>query len=182
MFEFKIALDEDDYLQFNMYHLLNSSNGKQLLLLYRLIIPLISFISITIFINEDSDLQFVLIATLVSVIISILGIIFSKKVIFMFLKKGIQNLKKEGKLPYSKNTILKFDDDFIYEFTHNAENKTKYAMIEKIVVTEKIIYIYISSVQAYLLPKSAFTNDLEKDEFLNFINNKLATSRTVSYK
>jgi hypothetical protein len=30
MFEFKITLDDEDYLLFNQYHLLNSPTGKKL--------------------------------------------------------------------------------------------------------------------------------------------------------
>jgi AMMECR1 domain-containing protein len=49
----------------------------------------------------------------------------------------------------------------------------KYTLIEKIAVTEKAIYIYFSSVQAYILPVTAFAEEKSKLEFLEFINSKV---------
>lgn len=50
-------------------------------------------------------------------------------------------------------------------------------MIEKIAVTEKAIYIYFSSVQAYILPVTAFSEGIEKLKFLEFINLKVGILR-----
>ena len=91
--------------------------------------------------------------------------------------KSIKKVKKEGRLPYSNEAILKFDDESIHELTPNTENKTKYSLIEKIAVTEKAIYIYFSSVQAYILPVSAFSEEMEKQKFLEFINLKTDIKR-----
>ena len=85
----------------------------------------------------------------------------------------IIKMKKEGRLPYSNEAILKFDDEKIHEIAPNTENITKYSLIEKIAVTEKAIYIYISSVQAYILPVTAFSAEIEKLKFLEFINMKV---------
>jgi hypothetical protein len=103
---------------------------------------------------------------------SILWIGFSKKIILKFMTIGIKKMKKEGRLPYSNEAILKFDDEYIHEITPNTENKTKYSLIEKIAVTEKAIYIYFSSVQAYILPVTAFSEEMDKIKFLEFINMK----------
>ena len=93
------------------------------------------------------------------------------------MKKEIKKIKKEGKLPYSKEAILKFDAESIHEITPNTESKSNYPLIEKIAVTEKAIYIYFSSVQAYILPLTAFSDEMEKLKFIEFINLKANISR-----
>lgn len=172
MFEFKITLDDDDYSLYNQYHLLNSPSGKKTLMYFRLIIPFISFMVVVIFSIADSDFLLILIEAILMTILSVLWIAYSKKILLKSMKKNIKNSKREGKLPYNNEAILKFDDESVHEIAPNTENKTKYSMIEKIAVTEKAIYIYFSSVQAYILPMIAFSDEMEKLKFLDFINLK----------
>ena len=173
MFEFKINLDDEDYLLFNQYHLLNSPSGKKSLMSFRFIIPFFCFMIIVIFCIAGSDFELILIEAIVLTILSILWIGFSKKKLLKSMNKRIIKMKKEGRLPYSNESILKFDDEKIHEITPNAENITKYLLIEKIAVTEKAIYIYFSTVQAYILPVTAFSDEMEKLKFLEFINMKV---------
>lgn len=98
------------------------------------------------------DFQLLLIEAIFMTILSILWICYSKKFILKSMKKGLKKMKKEGRLPYSNEAIVKFDDESIHEISLNTESKTKYSLVEKIAVTEKAIYIYFSSVQAYILP------------------------------
>ncbi len=106
-------------------------------------------------------------------IFSILWIGYNKKMILKSMKNRMIQLKKEGRLPYSNEAILKFDDEKIHEITPNTENVTKYSLVEKIVVTDNAIYIYFSSIQAYILPVTAFSEEMEKLKFLEFINMKV---------
>lgn len=172
MFEFKINLDDGDYLLFNQYHLLNSPSGKKLLNVNRFIAPIISLMLIFIFCISGADLGLIIVEAILLGIISIWWLFNSKKKILKSMNKRIMKLKKEGRLPYSNEAILKFDDERIHEITPNTENTTKYSLIEKVAVTEKAIYIYISSIQAYILPTTAFSGEMEKQEFLEFIHRK----------
>lgn len=90
-------------------------------------------------------------------------------------------MKREGRLPYSNQAIFKFDNEKMQEITPNSESVIKYSLVEKIAVTENAIYIYISSVQAYILPVTAFTDEMEKVKFLEFIKMKsdIIKERTV---
>lgn len=173
MFEFKITLDDDDFLLFNQYHLLNSPSGKKYLMAYRLIILFICLMVIVIFSIAGADFELILIEAILMTIFSVLWIGLSKKKILKSMKKRILKIKKEGRLPYSNEAILKFDDEKIHEITPNTENITKYSLIEKIAVTEKAIYIYFSSIQAYILPATAFSEEIEKLKFLEFIDTKV---------
>lgn len=172
MFEFHIFLDDNDYLLFNQYHLLNSPSGKKSLMSFRLIIPFLCFMVLVIFCIVGFDFELILIEAIMMTIFSVLWIGYSKKMILKSMNRRVIQMKKEGRLPYSNEAILKFDDEKIHEITPNTENIIKYSLIEKIAVTEKAIYIYFSSVQAYILPVTAFSDEMEKQKFLEFIKEK----------
>lgn len=172
VFEFKVTLDDSDFILFNKYHLLHSPIGKKSLLPFRFIIPFISFIFVAIFIIIQADLNLIIIEAVSLTLLSVLWIGFSKKMIIKSMENGIKKMKKVGRLPYSREVILKFDDECIHEIAPDTENKTKYTLIEKIAVTEKAIYVYFSSVQAYILPITAFTDEKEKHKFLEFMELK----------
>ena len=172
MFEFQITLDDEDYLLFSQYHSLNSPIGKKDLMLFRLIIPFICFMVVIVFGILGSNFQLILIESVLMTIVSIFWVGYSKKMILKSVKRRIEKIKKEGRLPYSNEAILKFDDEGIHEITPNTENKFKYSLIERIAITEKAIYIYFSSVQAIILPVTAFSEEVEKLKFLEFINLK----------
>lgn len=173
MFEFKITLDDDDYLLFNQYHLLNSPFGKRNLLIYKMLIPVVCFIFLVAVFIANPDFQLLLIETILMTILSILWVGYSKKVLIRSMEKGFRKMKKEGRLPYSNESIIKFDDESIHEITPDTEIKTKYSVVEKVVVTDKAIYIYYSPSQAYVLPVTVFSEDAEKQKFLEFINSKI---------
>lgn len=172
MFEFHIFLDDNDYLLFNQYHLLNSPSGKKTLMSFRLIIPFLCFMVLVIFCIVGSDFKLILTEAIMMTVFSVLWIGYSKKMILRSMNSRVKQMKKEGRLPYSNEAILKFDDEKIHEITPNTENVIKYSLIEKIAITEKAIYIYFSSVQAYILPVTAFSEEMEKLKFLEFIKEK----------
>ncbi len=173
MFEFKVTLNDEDYLLFNQYHLLNSPSGKKYLTSVRFLIPFICFMVVVIFCIAGSDFGLILTEAILMAVFSVLCIAYSKKVILKSMNKRILKMKKEGRLPYSNDAVLMFDDEKIHEITPDTENITKYSLMEKVAVTEKAIYIYFSSMQAYILPVSVFSTEMEKDKFLDFINGKI---------
>ena len=173
MFEYKITLDDNDYLIFNQYHLLNSNSGKKYLKTTRFFVPFIFFMFVVIFCIAGADFELILIEAILMTILSVLWIGFSEKLILKSMNKRILKMKRESRLPYSNEAILKFDEEKIHEITPNTENKTYYSMVEKIIATERAIYIYFSSVQAYILPVTVFSEEMEKREFLKFINGKV---------
>lgn len=177
MFVFNINLNDDDYILFNQYHLLNSPSGKKTLLSFRFIIPLICFLVVVIFCLAGSDFLLIIIEAVFMTIFSILWVVFSKNMLLKSMKKRIIKLKKEGRLPYTNEGILRFDEESIQEITPNTETKTNYSLIEKIAVTEKAIYIYFGSVQAFLLPLTTFSDENEKQKFLEFISLKVDNYR-----
>jgi len=92
------------------------------------------------------------------------------------LKTTIKLKKKDGKLPYGKNVLILFDEDFFYETTNEAEMKIKYSSIEKTAIGNSAIYIFIGAMQAFIIPLSVFETEKQKSAFLAFVNSKSVTT------
>lgn len=178
MYEYKITLNDDDYLEFNQYFLLNNRSGKRLFTFFRYIIPLLCLLIVVILFFAGAKLQSILIESITMAVLSVLWIIISKKVFLLSLKIGMKRLKNEGKLPYSREATLKFEDDCIHEITPTSENKTLYSSIDKVAEAKNAIYI-IGSVQAYILPLAVFFEEAQKQKFLEFLNRMVYTSKTT---
>ncbi len=172
MFEFKIDLNDEDYLQFNYYHASNSPMGKRTLLYYRFQMYILSALCILVFFIARADRLLIFIEAIFLGIVSILWFIFSKRRYFGLIRKRILRMKREGKLPYHTHVILRFEEDEIHESTPEIELRVKYSLVEKIAVTEHGVYIYHSSMHAFLLPNTVFSGEEEKLKFLEFINSK----------
>lgn len=172
MFEFNITLNDNDYLLFNQYHIFNSTANKKSLRSIKLMLPLICLLF---FLKFYSKTDYPLVMMTIMVVFSLFWITYSKKIVLKAMKQSIKKVKKQGRLPYSKVALLRFDDDCIHEITPDNETKTKYSLVEKIAISETAIYIYFSSVQAYIVPMTAFSDEIEKQNLLDFINLKVDT-------
>lgn len=172
MYAYKISLSEKEYIQFNEYHLLHSAVGKKALLQHKIVLPLLSLLIIIIFFSAKADMNLIIIESIFLGICSIMWIIYSKKIVMKSFKKNIEKIKKEGRLPFESETTVTFDDQGIIEKSSNAETKTSYSVVEKIAETKQAIYIYMSAVQAIIIPTSYFDSEEDKDELIKFIETK----------
>lgn len=174
MFSFKYILNDEDYISFNKYHLLNSSTGKRNLMSFRFIIPFFCFLIIIIFYVTSYDNPILIISEAVLMaIFSVLWIVLSKKFMLYSIKRHVKKLKSDGRLPYGGNGELIFNDESIHDISAKTESKISYTLIEKIGVTQEAIYIYFSSIQAFILPTSVFAGDDEKQKFLDYLYSKI---------
>lgn len=172
MYEFKVYVSDEEFLLFNQYTFLNSYRGKKTLLRYRLKILLLSAaVVLFAYIMERNFSVFLMIA-LGYAIYCIVAIAHSKKKFLKNLEKSIKMMKREGKLSYGSETIIKFDDEWIHEIAPDNETKTKYSQVEKIAVTDKAIFIYDTTNSAYIIPINVFASEAEKLNFIEFIRSK----------
>ncbi|MBI6874443.1 YcxB family protein [Clostridium aciditolerans] len=50
-----------------------------------------------------------------------------------------------------------------------GQSNTNWDAVERLIETKEYIYIYISSVNAYIVPKRVLQDTMHKDEFINLI-------------
>jgi len=180
MYEFKFTLTENDYIEFNIFHSRNSPMVKK----FTRFIYIFTFaiIALALGVNLagiEEDLILMLVVT-GSVLVLLGGLLFLLKKLTFFdkaiLKLQMNLMKGNGKLPFSEQNFLQFEDDCFIENTVDTETKTKYSKIERIAVSEKAIYLYLTAMTANIIPVSVFESEQQKEEFLAFINGKVAQS------
>lgn len=172
MYKFIYNLDDNDYLKFNMYHFLNSPVNKNNARFFKWI-PSVMFIltAVWVFI-DDGDFIFRVLFLICSSVLSIVWLIFYKRFIAFCTRRFINKTKKTGKLPYNKNIALLFEEESIHEQTEASEGRVKYNQIERFVITNTGVYIYIDIIQAYILPLRVFSNSQQLNGFLTFLECK----------
>ena len=82
-------------------------------------------------------------------------------------------MEKDGKITPNQPTLLQFHNDFFTSTADGIETTIKYPNIEKIGICENAIYIFITAVQAIIMPIHIFESDTQRSEFLDFINQKM---------
>lgn len=174
LYQFKYLLDDNDYLEFNKFHMYNSLSNKKAIIALRLAVPILMTINLLLFQKSYQKLETLVISIIIIAVFSIIWALLVKPLLLLVLKANIKMLKKDGKLPYGKDVLMEFGEQNFIETTKETETKTNYSQIEKITLGNTAIYIYINSIQAYIIPFSVFTGDESKEAFLTFINQKAA--------
>ena len=158
---------EQDYIDYNIYHSKYSPSIKRLLRLQRygvafllmVLAPLMHMIS------HDS-LNFYLISFAIA---SIAWVILFPKLYESSLKRRILKIVEEGR----RNSLfgrheLRITQDGIHGKTGVSEST--WHRIERAVETEKHVIVYVNAITAFIVPKSAFTSEEEKERFLEEVN------------
>ncbi len=174
MFELSYKLTDKDYIDFNEYHLFNSTSGKKSLWLIRCIFPAVSLVFILYHLATGYDPLTLIIEVGLFAIISVIFFLLSKKLLLISLKQNIKRLRKDGKLPYIPEAKLTFGDEQVVDEGPKTSTTIKYSMLERFCETETFFYIYFSSAQALIIPKSAFSDGDEIEHFVGFIKEKIA--------
>lgn len=180
MFKFQYLLNDNDYLEFNKFHLSNAPINKKALLFLRLMVPVMLALLFLLTLLKSEDLT-VEIGTLVTcVLVSVAWFFLVKPLMVASTKLNIKMMKKHGKLPYGKNISIEFHEDYFIETTSETETKTKYSFIERMAYGNYAIYIYISPIQAYIVPLTVFESAEQRDAFCAFINHKATAQGKVT--
>jgi len=170
----KYRVTIEDLYQFNDYFLNTSSDLKKIIVTNQMIIgasPLIGGI-IAIFLKDISFKPAVIILLGLFAVFAVpLYLLYPKH----YKKKYREQIKKlypegENKSVLGEHEIIIEIDGFT-EKTHYNQNKQSWEAIEKIVHVENALYIFISSLQAYIIPKNAIFEG-NYDDFVNCLMEK----------
>ena len=173
LFNLNINLSEDDYISFNNFHSFESAHGKKLVKKTRIrfILAMVFLAVLVVFILGWTTFS-VTYATLL-LLSALLYMLFFKKILTRNIKAQIKRLKKIGKLPFDPVSTLEFYEDKMVEITASNRTEQGYAVFERVcIVKERYIFLYKSSIGAYILPMAQVKEQINQEDFMAFLSKK----------
>ena len=174
-FQFNVNTTDKDYFDYNKFWMLRSHYGKKQMMGFRIVIAVIFgvYIFISLYGGNFTVESFISVIPM-AILLIIFELLFSSLFVF-FLKGHLKSLKKKGKMGYSPSSVIEFYEDSFVETTPDNKTEQRYASIERIsIVDNKMIYIHVNNIMAYILPLSCFETKEQYDEFFEFIKTKSA--------
>ena len=173
LFKFDIELTESDYLDFNIFHALESKAGKKVIKRsLTFFIIAMAIIVAAMFLTLGFTTFSVIYATCLLLFTLIYALGF-KKILTRNIKKQLNHMRKSGKLPFDPMSVQEFHSDKLLEITDTSRTETNYAAFEHIcIVKNRFILLYKNSVSACILPMAQVTSQVNYDEFMNFLAEK----------
>ena len=174
-FQFNVNITDKDYLDYNKFWMLRSHYGKKQMMGFRIVIAVIFGICffITLYGGNFTVDSFISVIPM-AILFIIFELLFSSLFVF-FLKGHLKSLKKKGKMGYSPSSVIEFYEDSFVETTPDNKTEQRYVSIERIsIVDNKMIYIHVNNIMAYILPLSCFETKEQYDGFFEFIKTKCA--------
>lgn len=173
MFKFNVELSEQDYFEFNKFHMLKSPYGKKQLRSLRIIVALLCLL---LPLSQLIEYGFALegyVSIVLGAIILVGFQVFIPKFMIFSLKRNIKALKKAGKMAYSPSSLLEFLEDRFVETTESERTEKSYQTIERVsALADKTLYIHLTNISAVILPASIFESEEQYTAFLNFLGTK----------
>ena len=180
MYTFNVKTNDEDYLEFNKYHLYNQKSFGKANKILRIFLPIFALLVLVLAIISKKDVDYIIILSCIYLVLSVLWLVFYKRIMFLSIKKTIDDMKKQGRLPYSAQSTLTFSDEGITEVSETGTTSVNYKSVEKIAVNaDKALYIYFTAMSAFLIPLSMLPEEVTVDELVGFIEEK--TGRNAIY-
>ncbi|AXI10808.1 hypothetical protein CUC15_18475 [Oceanobacillus zhaokaii] len=163
--EINYNLTEEDYLNFNLFHMKNSKSVMNSLKMQRFLTP-IFFILISYLFSQLGDTPF-LFAFIPFLIISIIWIVFYPRFFYKTVIRNVKKMIREGRNGglIGKHRMI-ITEDGITETTSTDETKVNWSGIQAFKEDNDYFYLYNSSVSAYILPKRELKNADEVKDYL----------------
>ena len=148
--KFMIHLTDEDYIRFNIFYSNHSKAGKRAVNLARIAFPVLSLAAV-----------------------SFLWFFYVPKIIEKSIRKNINKMKADGKLPFHEHAQIEFQDDKIVEKNDQEEVRVKYTDLEQIGPPNEYLSIFYSAGQAFIIPYHCLGAD--KEALLAYVTQKKKT-------
>ena len=163
--EYEITMN--DLLNFNLYHLGQSSILRRFRIVVQFLVPAILIVILMLTVLTDN---FSIILTFVCVVVSIFCLFLYPSYYPKHLKKATRKVCKER---INKTSIcrhkLSLTPNGITEISVWRKKWEHWKVIEKVRSTDDYVFIYNSAVSAYLVPRRAFHDESQYEEFMRIL-------------
>lgn len=171
---FDIFLTEEDYIEFNTFHLNNSVYGQKHRRGLRIMLAVLFAAAALInFWAEGISPVTVAYALLLGFLGLMITVFFGKFSGFL-TKLSIGSLKKSGKLAFSPEARVGFTDEGILEITPDGRTEKRWESMERLCIREgKVWYLYMNNSAAFILPEEQLRTQTDVVEFRRYLEAKL---------
>lgn len=168
--KFKVKLDDEDYIRFNIYNAFHSKMGRKMILRGRLLGLAISLLVLFVMFMAGAERSLILVETAFLAVFSAVCWFMYPRWAEKSIRKQIMKMKEEGPLPYEKETVLEFRESDIFEERLNGTRTVRYTEITGVEENDAYIYLRKSAQEAILVPEKYLTVPVA--DFLAFIKEK----------
>jgi len=180
MYNLDYTVTEDDYLTFNRCHLKTTKAGRRAILTYRLLVPaLLVCIMLLSTIGGGDVVPLLTIEAVVFGLTSLLWALLAPRIYFRSLRRGINRMKKDGRLPFNPQGTFVFSEDGFEDHGPLSTVTTSYQAIEKVVEAPAADYLYVSAAQAFIVKTDLFADAAAHQQFIDFITARLKPGTPV---
>ena len=146
----RFSLGVDDFLAFQQFHVRNSPSQRNLLY-FSAIVGLI----VAIYLTSDVFARIPIWLSFILLILNLFFAIFVAKIVFhrlirFYLRRMLSEGSQEGLLGLHE---LEIANGFLIERTAVNEHRHLLSKIDRIVESDEYVFVYISSLQAHVIPK-----------------------------
>ncbi|MDQ7096501.1 YcxB family protein [Desulfosporosinus sp. PR] len=166
--EFNIS--NQDYLEFNLFHLDNSVQLRKSLLISRFFLATmvigVAFLAMR---GQARPVGYIYFTVLLVLVMT-----FFKRGFKAVVRKKMEKMIEDGKtIGFVGNCELTLTEEGITANTENNSLKTTWGGVERIAENRDYMFIYVGAAAAYIIPVRAFSDSRQKEEFKSIIDTKL---------
>ena len=171
----KYEVTKQDYIDFNLNFVDTSKVMKRSIFIKRFFYPVI-FLAVASLLESVFSLPITFLL-IVTAVLSVFWILFYVKWFKKLVVQKVEKLLKSGKVTglIGKHE-LELGEGYLTDTT--KESYTRYETVEKVITTETHIFIYVSQVMAYIVPKKTFAKEDQLEAFLDKINQYKVAKKT----
>lgn len=151
--KYQIHLNDKDYLQFNIFYATHSKVGKHSIRMARLAFPLVAAAAVFIFILAGAAYGLIIGEAVILAIASLYWELYLPKYIEKSVRKNIERIKTDGKMPYHAHSEIELLDSMIIERSAHGQIRVSREEIEAVYDEPEYLYIFYGAAQAFLIPK-----------------------------
>lgn len=169
MFELNYQMTKEDYIEFNEFHSKNSKTVMRSINFTRMLVPILIFF----FLFISGNIKDLVMISIFS-IYSVLWFIFSSKIILYSIRKKVLKMVEEdnqGDLFTLKKITI--DNSRIHWQSENSAGNYNWSTVVKVCETNKAVYIYVSSIQALVIPKRLSSQMIDMKELVDYCREKI---------
>ena len=176
--EISVHLNIEDYIAYNIFYNFHSKTGKKGILLGRLLALILSVVLWIAFFIVKVQPGIVAAEGVALLILSVLWFFFYPQRAKSAIKRRVENIGKEGKLPYEEYSVLKLGDTDIQSISETEHKKIPYKNVQCLWRDEEYDYIQVGALEAFIVPMRCL-NEGEERQLVKLLKEKGITIMTV---